>query len=107
MKQFQLNPKDINQPIQLLGASLLGAVLLVGEFLYASMNVSSVTMAWLYGITATLIFPMILFFIFILQTDHRDKLLSDPYYFATKKLYVEQSRNMQKIPLEKFKTWLK
>jgi len=73
-QKFNLNPKNINQPIQLLGASLIGAVFLVGEFLYASTKCPYLIMGWFYGITAILIFPLILYFIFVLQTKYRIEL---------------------------------
>ena len=107
MSQFRLDPKNINQPIQLLGASLIGAVLLVGEFLYASARCNSQIMSWFFGITAILIFPIILYFIFIMQTKHRHLLQSDYYYFKTQRLwYEEQSNKLQPIKLEDMK-WKK
>lgn len=107
MKQrFNLDPKNIHQPIQLLGASLVGAVFLVGEFLYASTKCPYQVMAWFFGITAILIFPMILIFIYHLQTKHREKLQSDYYYNETmKRKYLEQSKENQIIKLEEIKKW--
>ena len=108
MKDLYLNPRHINQPIQLLGASLIGAVLLVGEFLYASTKSTDPIMVLFYGFTAILIFPLILLFIYRLQTKHRDKLQADPYYFESKKqLYEKQSKTSQKITSEDIKKWLK
>ncbi len=106
MSYPRLDPQDINQPIQLLGASLVGAVLLVGEFLYASLKVESLFISGMYGITAILIFPIILYFIFVLQTKHRDKLQSDPYYLYGK-FYGEQVKNSKEINLNEIRKWLK
>ncbi len=99
MKQrFSLNPKDINQPIQLLGASLIGAVFLVGEFLFASTMSQSQIMAWVFAAAAVLIFPAILYFIFILQTKYRIELQGD-YFFneAMKRTYKEESNKAEKF----------
>ncbi len=101
MRDFQLNPKHINQPIQLLGASLIGAVLLVGEFLYSATKTNSEIMSWFFAITAISIFPIILIFIFVLQTKYRHLMQSDYYYFNSQKmLYEEQSKNMETIKIE-------
>lgn len=108
MSNWNLNPKHINQPIQLLGASLIGSVLLVGEFLYASTKCNSQIMAWFFGITAILIFPIILWFIFTLQTKHREKIQSDYFFNETmKRKYQEESKNNQIIKLGEFKKWIK
>jgi hypothetical protein len=108
MKHWNLDPKNINQPIQLLGASLIGAVFLVGEFLFASTKCPYPIMAGFFGATAILIFPMILLFIYTLQTKHRDKLQTDYYYFQSRKqLYEEQSKKPINISLEEIKKWLK
>jgi len=99
MKNFYLNPKHINQPIQLLGASLIGSVLLVGEFLYASVNVPSQIMSWFYCVTAILIFPIILYFIFILQTKYRVELQGDQYFNESMKMYHKESNQARKFIL--------
>lgn len=101
MKNLGMNPKDINQPIQLLGASLIGSVLLVGEFLYASLKCMGTIMSWFFGITAILIFPLILYFIYTLQTKHRDKLQSDPYYHESmRRQYAKESSSDKLTKLE-------
>lgn len=97
----RLNTKDINQPIQLLGASLIGSVLLVGEFLYASTKCPSKLMAWFFGITAILIFPAILYFIFILQTKYRIQLQGDKYYNKSMMAMEEQSSELKPFKLKK------
>jgi hypothetical protein len=109
MKQrFNLNPKDINQPIQLLGASLIGAVFLVGEFLYASTKCPSQIMAWFFGITAILIFPLILYFIFILQTKYRIELQGDKYFNeAMKRKYQRELMESEKTNLGEIEKWIK
>lgn len=108
MKQkFYMNPKDINQPIQLLGASLVGAVFLVGEFLYASTKSPSQIMAWFFGITAILIFPMILFFIFTLQTKYRPEISSDYFYDKHKaRTYQNEAKKGGKLNLGEIEKWL-
>lgn len=105
MKQkFPINPKDINQPIQLLGASLIGAVFLVGEFLYASTKCNYKFLSYLYGITAILIFPAILYFIFILQTKYRIELQGDHYFNKSQMaMYEEQSKRLEHLNLEDVK----
>lgn len=80
MPHYNLNPRYITQPIQLLGAALIGSVLLVGEFLFASSKTNNIIMSILFGLTAIAIFPTILYFIFKLQTKYRHQLQSDPYY---------------------------
>ncbi len=85
LPNWNLNPRYITQPIQLLGASLIGSVLLVGEFLFASSETPNPILGVLFGLTAIGIFPIILIFIFTLQTKYRSQLQSDPYYHETRR----------------------
>ncbi len=101
LPNWNLNPRYINQPIQLLGASLIGSVLLVGEFLFASTQSKNIWMEILFGLTAIAIFPIILYFIFKLQTKYRPQLQSDPYYHETKKWEQELLKGGELIKYNK------
>ena len=98
MKGVRLNPKDITQPIQLLGASLIGAVFLVGEFLYASLQIIETWIGIAYATTAILIFPIILGFIGVLQIKFRDQMQSDPFWHEGKKMEYEKEMNNKLKP---------
>jgi hypothetical protein len=93
MKRY--TTKEVNQPIQLLGASLLGAVSLTGEFLYATTK--SQTMNLAFSITAILIFPVTLCFILLMLVKYRDLLQADYFYYKSrqevqKEIYEEQAK---------------
>jgi len=65
-------------------------------------------MSWCFAVTAMLIFPIILIFIFRLQTKYRDELQSDPYYYRSRKdLYDEQLKTRKSVSLKQLEKWLK
>ena len=76
-----IKPEKVTKPIQLLGAWLLGLILLVIALLTASAK--TYELKWLnafYGISAVLIIPLFLRLIFLLQTKYRPEMQADEFY---------------------------
>jgi len=76
-----IDPSKINKPIQLLGAWLVGLVLVNGSFLGAAISLESPVWARGLLIVASVInVPVFLFSIFLLQTKFRPEMQEDSYY---------------------------
>jgi|TARA_B110000908_G_scaffold169460_1_gene226667 hypothetical protein len=77
----RIDPSKINKPIQLLGAWLVGLILVNGSFLGAAVSIE--TPVWLRGlliIASVINVPIFLFSIFLLQTKFRPVMQEDSYY---------------------------
>lgn len=80
-REETIKPERITKPFQLLATWLFGLVILVGEFIFASLQ--SYPIKWLnalYGISAITIIPIFLRLIFLLQTKYRPEMQEDKYY---------------------------
>lgn len=77
----RIDPSKINKPIQLLGAWLVGLILVNGSFLAAAVSLEQPI--WVRGllvIAAVINVPIFLFAIFLLQTKFRPEMQEDSYY---------------------------
>ncbi|MDP2714029.1 hypothetical protein [Rheinheimera sp.] len=77
----KIDPSKINKPIQLLGAWLVGLIVVNGSFLAAAISLDE--LSWARGlliIAAVVNVPIFLFAIFLLQTKFRPEMQEDSYY---------------------------
>ena len=106
----RIDPSKINKPIQLLGAWLVGLILVDGSFLATALSLEEPI--WGRGvlvIAAVVNVPIFLFSIFLLQTKFRPEMQEDSYYHdyllsksgdPINKLSIPQSVELQDAKIE-------
>lgn len=94
----KIEPHKITKPIQLLAVWFVGLILLVGTLLTGAAKITSIY--WLptfLSISAVVIIPIFLVFIFLLQTKFRPQMQADEYYYK----YLDKEKNTEVIKVKK------
>lgn len=90
MDGTKIQPDKITKPIQLLAVWFAGLVLLVGILLTGAKTITEpIWLVPVLVISAILIIPIFLYFVFILQTKYRPQMQEDTYYSK----YLDTSTN--------------
>ena len=90
MDNPKIQPDKITKPIQLLAVWFAGLVLLVGLLLTGAKTIQEpLWLVPLLAISAVLIIPIFLYFVFLLQTKYRPQMQEDTYYAK----YLDSSTN--------------
>jgi hypothetical protein len=90
MDQPKIKPEKITKPIQLLAVWFAGLVLLVGLLLTGAKTIT--IPYWIPGlltISAVIIIPLFLYFVFLLQTKFRPQMQEDSFYST----YLDRTTN--------------
>lgn len=100
MENPKIQPDKITKPIQLLAVWFAGLVLLVGLLLAGAKTITEpIWLVPVLVISAILIIPIFLYFVFLLQTKYRPQMQEDTYYSK----YLDTSTNKTIILTEESK----
>ncbi|MES2809604.1 MAG: hypothetical protein V4619_13320 [Bacteroidota bacterium] len=100
MENPKIQPEKITKPIQLLAVWFAGLVLLVGLLLAGAKTIQEPK--WLVpvlAISAVLIIPVFLYYVFLLQTKYRPQMQEDTFYSK----YLDSSTNTTVVVTEESK----
>jgi hypothetical protein len=90
MENPKIQPDKITKPIQLLAVWFAGLVLLVGLLLAGAKTITEpIWLVPVLAISAILIIPIFLYFVFLLQTKYRPQMQEDTFYSK----YLDSSTN--------------
>ncbi|OOG77887.1 hypothetical protein [Algoriphagus sp. A40] len=97
MENPKIQPDKITKPIQLLAVWFAGLVLLVGLLLTGAKTINEpIWLVPVLAISAILIIPIFLYFVFLLQTKYRPQMQEDTFYSR----YLDTSTNKTVILTE-------
>ncbi len=100
MENPKIQPDKITKPIQLLAVWFAGLVLLVSLLLAGAKTITSpIWLTPVLAISAILIIPLFLYFVFLLQTKYRPQMQEDTFYSK----YLDTSTNKTIIVTEDVK----
>lgn len=100
MENPKIQPDKITKPIQLLAVWFAGLVLLVGLLLTGARTITEpIWLVPVLAISAILIIPIFLYFVFLLQTKYRPQMQEDTFYSK----YLDTSTNKTVILTEESK----